>query len=318
MDNAELAYLIGMIAGKGQIIRHHNDTDVIIEIPHKNLTIEGMDAKLSVKASLDDIRNHVESLIGTRLQSTQTANKTILRFSKNNEDFLIREINRHFSRLRSWKDFRIPQDIFDSPNDIKNVFMIGLADVTAHIRRSNLAFGISFNHRAYIEFPVNWYMVVDIGNLLYDLGVPIHTIDWGHPNMRDPQMQKYNEGKKEFWAKEHQIKIFADEFERVGFRIEHKMRALKKLADINRDEWDKDVSKKISKAKTEEQKEKRRARLGRIDISHHKFYWETKTVNKPKPCHPMESSDRIPSAIRGQPFNAWKELCEAFGYKTKD
>jgi hypothetical protein len=37
MDNAELAYLFGMIAGKGTIIRGNTQTDVIIEIPHKNL-----------------------------------------------------------------------------------------------------------------------------------------------------------------------------------------------------------------------------------------------------------------------------------------
>ena len=318
MNNAELGYLLGMIAGKGQIIRHHNDTDVIIEIPHKNLTIEDMDAKLSVKASLDDIRNNIEPLIGARLQSSQTDNKTIIKFSKNNEDFLIREINRHFARLRSWKDFRIPQEIYNSPNDIKNVFMVGLADVTAHIRSSNLAYGTPFHHRVYIEFPINWYMVVDIGNLLYDLNIPIHTINWGHPNMRDPKMQKYNEGKKEFWAKEHQIKIFADEFEKVGFRIEHKTQALKKLADINRNEWDKDIRKKIAKAKTEEQKEKHRADLGKIEISHHRYYWETKGANKQTLRHPMESSEKIPAEIRGQHFNSGREICAALGYKKRN
>lgn len=56
MQNAELAYLLGMIAGKGTIIRGNSHTDIIIEIPHKNLISEGKDAKLSVKASLDDIR----------------------------------------------------------------------------------------------------------------------------------------------------------------------------------------------------------------------------------------------------------------------
>jgi len=318
MRNAELAYLLGMIAGKGQIIRHHNDTDVIIEIPHKSLIIEGMDAKLSVKASLDDIRNNVEPLIGARLQSLQTDNKTTIKFSKNNEDFLIREINRHFASLSSWRDFRIPQEIYASPSDIKNIFTIALADVTAHIRSSNCAYGNPSGHRVYIEFPANWYMVIDIGNLLYDLDVPIHNIDWGHPNMRDPKMEKFNRGNKEFWAKEHQIKIFADEFEKVGFRIEHKRQALKRLANRNRDEWNADIQRKIAKAKTEESKEKLRAQLGKIEASHHKYYWETKTLNKPKPHHPMETSEKIPAEIRGQHFNSWKEICAALGYKKRD
>ena len=316
--NPELGYLLGMIAGKGQIIRHRNDTDVIIEIPHKNLTIEDMDARFSIRASLDDIRNNLEPLIDTRLQSFQTDNKTIIKFSKKNEDFLIREINRHFVGSRSWKDFRIPQEIYDSPDGIKLSFMIGLADVTAHIRRSNLAYGLLYSHRVYIEIPVNWYLVVDIGNLLYDLDIPIQNINWGHPNMRDPQLQEYNDGRKEFWAKEHQIKIYADKFEKVGFRIEHKKNALKELATVNRDEWDKHIREKIKEAQTEEQKEGLRDQLGKIEILHHRYYWETIANKRPKLHHPMEHSEKIPSEIRGRHFNSWREICEALGYKKKD
>lgn len=317
MDNAELAYLLGMITGKGAIGRDNSQTDIIIEIPHKNLISEGMDARLSVKASLDDIRNILEPLIDTRLLSTQIENKTVLKFTKNNEDFLIREVNRHFRRLSSCKDFRIPKEIFDSPSDIKREFMIGLADVTAHIRSSNSAYGIAYNHRTYIEIPVNWFLVVDIGNLLYDLDVPIHTIDWGHPNMRDPQLKDYNNGKPNVWFREHQVKIFADEFERVGFRIDHKMRALRKLSETNRVEWDKSVRAKISHARSESQKEKFRGKLGHIEVAHHKYYWETREVRKPKPAHPMENSDKIPEAIRGRHFDSWKEICEALGYRRR-
>lgn len=215
MENAELAYLLGMMTGKGTIIRGNTRSDIIIEIPHKNLISEGMNAQLSVKASLDDIRNSLEPLVGTRLSSTQVKSKTVIKFTKDNEDFLIREVNRHFQRLSSCKDFRIPNDIFTAQPDIKREFMIGLADVTAHIRSSNSAYGLSYNHRAYIEIPVNWFLVIDICNLLFDLDVPVHTIDWGHPNTRDPQLREYNEGKVNAWFREHQIKIFADEFEMV-------------------------------------------------------------------------------------------------------
>ena len=317
MDNAELAYLLGMITGKGTIARGNSQTEVRIEIPHKNLISEGMDARLSVRASLDDIRNSLEPLINTRILSSQDESKTAIKFTKNNEDFLIREINRHFQRLRTCKDFRIPGDIFNSSTDIKREFMIGLADVTAHIRSSNSAYGIAYNHRTYIEIPVNWFLVVDIGNLLCDLDVPIHTIDWGHPNMRDPNLVDYNKGKQNVWFREHQVKIYADEFEKVGFRIEHKMRALKTLAETNRTEWDKEISAKIRRAKSEQQKEKFRRMLGHIELAHHKFYWETREVRKPKPVHPMENSDKIPEVIRGRHFNSWKEICEALGYRRR-
>ena len=315
MENAELAYLLGMISGKGTIIRHENDVDIIIEIPHKYLIIEGMDAPLSVKASLDDIRNNIEPLISTRLNSTQTRNKTVIKFTKSNQEFLIREINRHFGRLTTCKDFRIPNEIFDSPQDIKREFMVGLADVTAHIRRSNIAFGLPFNHRVYIEIPVNWYMVVDIGNLLYHLDVPIHNIDWGHPNMRDPNLKDYNKGKTKAWAREHQIKIFVDEFEKIGFRIIHKQRTVEMLAETNRKEWDNEIQRKIAGARNQVQIERYKKQLGHIEIAHHKFYWETKDIQKIKVQHPMEDNERIPTEIRGKHFDSWKEICEALGYK---
>jgi len=318
MDNAELAYLLGMIAGKGTIIRGNDRTEIIIEIPHKNLISEGMDAKLSVKASLDDIRNIVEPLIGTRLLSTQTPHKTVLKFTKDNQDFLIREINRYFGRLNSCKDFRIPKEVFRFSADMKRQFMIGIADVTAHIRSSNSAYGIVYNHRAYIEIPVNWLMVIDIGNLLYDIDVPIHTIDWAHPNMRDTNLKYYNEGKPDAWFKEHQVKIYADEFEKVGFNIVHKLRALQELAAKNRNEWDKEIRVRIANARTEEKRTQSASMLGRIDLAHHKYYWQTKTTVKTKPAHPMENSDKIPEMIRGRHFDSWKEMCIALGYREKD
>jgi len=318
MDNAELSYLLGMIAGKGTIIRGKERSEIIIEIPHKNLISEGMDAKLSVKASLDDIRNIVEPLIGTRLLSSQTSHRTVLKFTKDNQDFLIREINRYYSRLNSFKDFRIPKEVFGFSADMKQQFMIGLADVTAHIRSSNSAFGQLFNHRAYIEIPVNWFMVVDIGNLLIELDIPIHTIDWAHPNMRDPNLKYFNQGKSEAWFKEHQIKIYADEFEKIGFRIDHKMKALLNLASRNRKEWNKVVNEKIRIAKTPDNCEKWRKSLNRIDLIHHKYYWQTKDITKTKPTHPMEHSDKIPAIIRGRHFDSWKEICIALGYVRRE
>lgn len=323
MDNEQLAYLLGMIAGKGTIIRHANDTDIIIEIPHKNIVSEGMDAALSVKASLDDIRNNLEPLIGARIVSEQTRNKTIIKFSKNNKDYLIREINRHFQNYSSCKDFRIPDEIFNSSEDVKREFMLGLGDVTAHIRSSNVAFkkkgaGHIFGYRTYIEIPVNWYMVVDIGNLLIDLDVPIHNIDWAHPNMRDSNLKQYNKGNKMFWYKEHQIKIFADEYEKIGFKIVHKLRALKTLADKNRKEYDADLKAKMNNTDSTVRRKKYKNMLGHIDRIHHKYYWETREVNKKsKPSHPMESSDKIPAEIRGKHFDSWKEICVVLGYRKK-
>ena len=54
--NNEMAYLIGMILGNGEVQRGTQDTTVTIDIPHKNLlTDDGKDVEIYVKASLMDI-----------------------------------------------------------------------------------------------------------------------------------------------------------------------------------------------------------------------------------------------------------------------
>jgi hypothetical protein len=317
MTFPQFAYLLGMITGKGTIIRKSTSTEILIEIPHKNLIIEGMDVQLSVKASITDIKEILEPFIDTRISVISMENKTILSFGKDNAFVLIREINKQMRNLISCKDFRIPEEIYIAPSDIKKEFLRGLADVTAHIRSSNIAYSIAYNHRVYIEIPVNWFLTVDIANLLMDLDIPVQTIDWGHPNTRDPNLKDYNRGKKYAWFREHQIKIFADEFEKVGFKINHKMKALMKLAEINRKEWDKYVRDQIKTSKDPSKLEELEKMLGHIEIVHHKYYWETRDRNKPKPYHPMENDSRIPCIIRERHFDTWKSIAKTLGYPLR-
>jgi len=314
MYNPEFAYLLGMIVGKGTIVRRRSQTEIRIEIPHKSFTIEKMDARLHVKASITDIKEILEPLINSRIAVSSSDNKTILLYEKNNSDFLIREINRHLKNLISCKDFRIPKDIFDAPEDIKMEFLRGIADVTGHIRSSNNAFGKPYHHRVYFEIPVNWNLAIDISNLLMILDIPVGTIDWGHPNIRDPKLEEYNKGKQNAWFREHQIKIFAEEFEKVGFKILHKMKALKNLSNANRQEWNRYVEKKINKALTFVKKHEWKKKLGHIEINHHKYYWERRILKRPKSMHPMENDIKIPEIIRGRHFDSWREIAKELGY----
>jgi len=321
MDNTQFAYLLGMITGKGTIVRDNRETEIRIEIPHKNLIIEGMETELSVKASILDIKQILDPLIGSNIEVSSKKNITTLSFRKDNRDFLIREINRHFGNLISCKDFRIPKEIFTSSEDIKKEFLRGLADVTAHVRSSNNYMCKKgtpcFNHRVYIEIPVNWFLVIDIANLLMHLNIPVHNINWGHPNTRDPELKDYNKGREDAWFREHQIKIFAEEFEKIGFKIIHKNRALEKLSDENRKNWDIYVYGKISSAKTKQKKIEWQEKLGKIEIVHHRYYWEIIEKTKPKPKHPMEDDYKIPDIIRGKHFNSWKEIAKELGYPQK-
>ena len=66
--NIEMAYLLGMILGNGEIQQNSTETKITIDIPHKNLYTDDMkDTSVYVKASLFDIQSILEPLIGQHL-----------------------------------------------------------------------------------------------------------------------------------------------------------------------------------------------------------------------------------------------------------
>lgn len=287
--NSQMAYLIGMILGNGEIQRNNSSTTVTIDIPYKKLEDDdGLDVSIYVSASLIDIRSVIERLVGRELVVTQTEHSTKLSFTKDNEDYTMRELLRFIGNGVHHKTMTMNTELFNISVDEKKELLRGIADVTGHIRKSNIAFGQEGAHRVYIEIPGNWQMVADIANMLKDLNIPVQTIDFGHPNFRDTKAEKYNKGQVNYWKKEHQLKIYANVFLPVGFNIKHKQRALEKYANelvntINTD-------------------------------STYKFYWEKSIRKKIKPPHPAENDESLPTNIRGKHYEAWQDLARDLGY----
>lgn len=293
--NIEMAYLLGMICGNGEIQRTAIDTIVSIDIPHKKLETEEIhDVRLYVKASVSDIRSVVEPLVGAGLNFIQNDSSTVLSFTKPNTDYLVREINRFIGNAVSHNDMTLHEDIFNGTIDERRQFIKGFADVTGYIRRSNAYFK-KFEHRVYFEIPHNWQMVIDISNLLKSTDIPVQTIDWAHPNMRDGDLTKYNQGNPNFWKKEHQVKVWANEFTPIGFGIIHKQQALEMFSD------------ELIAGYTG---------LGKQASSKtHRYYWDSqRKSNKVKPPHPGENDEFIPLSIRGKHFNSWSEIAKELGY----
>jgi len=293
--NNEMAYLLGMICGNGEIKRGISETVISIEIPHKKLQTEDFhDVKLYVKASISDIKNIIEPLIGAGMNFIQKDSVTILSFCKPNTDYLTREILQYVGMATSHNDVKLHSNIFGFSKDEKRQFIKGFADVTGYIRRSNYFFDKCM-HRVYLEVPNNWELVVDICNLLKNLNIPVQSIDWAHPNMRDPKAKKYNQGKHSFWKKEHQIKIWANEFSPIGFGILHKQQALEVFA-----------AELIQGLKSNGVEA-----TGKT----HSFYWNsTKSPSKKKLSHPGVNDAFIPDTIRGKHFNSWKDIAKELGY----
>lgn len=288
--NVEMAYLVGLILGNGEIQRGSTSTNITIDLPHKNLyTYDKKDIQIYVLASIVDIRAIIEPLIGHELTVTSLKNSTKLSFVKDNKEYVIREIIRLIGNGSHHSTMRMNEDLFKITRDEKKSLLRGIADSTGYIRKSNIAFGIPWEHRVYIEIPGNWYMVIDIANMLRDIDVPVQTIDFGHPNMRDANLTKFNSGYPNFWKKEHQIKIYANEFLPIGFNIKHKQEALIKFSQ--------ELLESMNPQKT------------------HQFYWEKKEQKrKAKPIHPGENDPSLPSELRGRHFNSWREIADILGY----
>ena len=200
--NVEMAYLLGMITGNAVVQRGVAETTITIEIPHKKLETEFQNnVSIYVRASITDIRQVLEPLLGTALTFSQNAKVSFLSFRKPNEDYLMREVLRYIGGATSSDNVRISSEVFAFTYDERKQFVKGFADVTGYIRRSNYAYKEP-NYRVYFEIPHNWGLVVDFCNLLKSIDIPVQAIDWAHPNMRDGHLKKYNEGHPDFWKKE--------------------------------------------------------------------------------------------------------------------
>ena len=287
--NIEMAYLVGLILGNGEIQQDPINTTITIDLPHKNLyTEDKKDIAIYIMASVVDIRSIIEPLIGHKLVVTQSKHSTKLTFVKDNNEYVIREIIRLIGTGYHHSTMRMNQDLFNISRDQKKSLLRGIADATGYIRRSNIAYGNVWEHRVYIEIPGNWYMVIDIANMLRDVDIPVQTIDFGHPNMRDGKLTKFNRGNKNFWKKEHQLKVYANEFVPIGFNVKHKQEALIKFSE--------ELLQHMDSNKT------------------HKFYWEKSSKKKTKPVHPGENDEYLPFELRGKHFNSWIELAKFLGY----
>lgn len=296
--NNEMAYLLGMVTGNGEIQRGVTSTTISIEIPHKKLKTEFQrEVGIYVKASITDIRQILEPLLGTALKFIQNPNISILSFTKLNEDYLVREIMRYIGNASSSETVRISSEVFAFSRDERKQFVKGFADVTGYIRRSNYAF-TEPNYRVYFEIPHNWKLVVDFCNLLKSIDIPVQNIDWAHPNMRDGNLTKYNQGKKDFWKKEHQVKVWAVEYQPIGFAVLHKQEALNYFAEKQRNYIEIEQHKKV------------------FDVTH-RYYWELNSRSREKPIHPGEDDEFIPSEIRGKHYNSWSEIAADLGYNKE-
>lgn len=98
--------------------------------------------------------------------------------------------------------------------------------------------------------------------------------------------------------KEHQIKVWAVEYQSIGFAVLHKQEALDYFADKQRSDIEVQRKKCVS------------------DVTH-KYYWELVSRKKKKPIHPGENDEFIPKVIRGKHYDSWTDIAKDMGYSEE-
>ena len=288
----DVAYLLGMIFARGRFSEDGRVKILEIETEYKNLQAEGVKISFNQKdqiiLSVTKIRDRVNELLDVDIRMEPSENSILLyaHFTKNSIAW--RNLRMITAHKASSHEFLLPDYFFENTKDIKREFLKGFCDLAGYIRKSN-ADQVGM-HRIYLQVAnKNWFLPIQVCRLLQtDFGIPVETLTWGHPNIREPNKTNVKPTYSG-WAREHQIKIYADDFG-IGFGFEYKQRILEEFSAFN-----------IRRGK----------KKGCL------CYPRKKSRATRKPKHPCEDSKLLPFQIRGTHFKGFREICRVLGCKQR-
>jgi len=227
--DADVAYLAGLIVGRGTLSHTGGVRQLVIQFSHRSLEVKGTGSPFSLDDAmaigLDSIRERLQELLETDIRKvvTNQGAELVARFMRNN--MIWRNLLLLTEEATSYRHFHVPKVMFDAdlPKEWKREFLRGYADVAGNIRHANRY--VDGRHRVRLDvlnYPATWEVPVQLCTLLQDhLDVPVQLITWGHPNM----------GRG---FREHQLNVFAEPFLAIGFSLGYKQRMLEEFADLDR------------------------------------------------------------------------------------
>ncbi|MFN4180644.1 MAG: hypothetical protein ACK4I8_10055, partial [Armatimonadota bacterium] len=280
--DSDVAYLIGMIIGRGMITEKEGRWIVDIEFPFVIPRLEGYDQFSSfVTSVLTYAFPRIKSLLGEAVSISVVPERMVkLTINLPSSHIAVRNFKQLLEGRMDYSRFIVPEVIRNASVEIAREFVRGFADVAGNIRRANRDRLVL--HRVFLDvLNSNWTLPVQLCDLLQNkLQVPVHHILWGHPNLRDPQAKEHSPA----W-REHQIRIYAHDFLKVGFYIAHKQAILEALAREN--------------------EENERERRSNFCKGYRQF--------RSKAAHPAENDKRLPEFLRGKHFDAYWQICAKCG-----
>lgn len=282
--DADVAYWLGMIIGRGIIVDDGTRCVITIKFPFVKPELESYDQFAGFVTSIvSTVLPRLRALLGETVHiSTSPQEDVTFRVEFPSTHIIVRNLRLILGDRLDYKRFIVPQAIREShDSEIIREFVRGFADVAGNIRRSNRdQAGV---HRVYLDvLNENWRLPIQLCDLLQNkLKVPVANILWGHPNLRDPKASQLQASP----FREHQVRIYAHHFLPVGFYVEHKQAVLKSLAEENR--------------------LRRKGSIGKFCPGHRR--------EARKAQHPLEKDPRLPKGVRGKHFDAYWQICAACG-----
>jgi len=291
----DVAYLLGLVLARGSLFESRGTRTLMIEIDFTALTAEGIKKTYNnrdqFELGINRVRERINELLEVNIDRNVTETQVSLTANFTKNTMAWRNLRLLTQGASSFRDMIIPDFFFEFEPSIKRELIIGIADTCGYVRKSNNYYDI---HRVYLQINnSNWVLPIQLCHILQqDLDVPVQLIQWGHPNVREPNRTDVD-CKHHTWAREHQIKIFAERFEPIGFSsaFAFKNEILKELADYNR-------SKEHANGYCNPQKKKLRK-------------------GQKKPKHPCEKHKLIPADLRGTHFDTYWQICRKVGCRQR-
>ena len=279
----DFSYLAGLICSRGRFLSDGNK--LIIDFPYKAGLVKGInkeyEQKIWISYGLFKIKEIIDNCLGIPSKLSNQDSEINLIYNFHYNSLAYRKLRKVFEDRDSYYNFDVPKYLYEKDTSLDSVkyFIRGFCDIAGTVRKSNN--DIQGRHRVYIDVinsKHNWDVPVQLCYLLQKkLAVPIANITWGHPDL----------GRK---FREHLIRVYAEDFKKIGFEFEHKNQILIELSEYNEKNF-----KKILK----------------------KYCPGYGRENKKNPTNKNDDETKLPKELLNNNFNTYWKICQACGCEVQ-
>lgn len=293
----DTSYLLGLLYGKGFIEEKNDQCRFRFEIRYKLPSVEKKDVAYAIVKDFLKLQRIIETELSVKTQIGELPEPGI-KFRRpitlttdwvNARGLLLRRLF-DVDVVTNTVLYRIPDYVFNHPSNIIKTFLQGIADSTSlppstDISKGTAAFTEAGADRVQLELEfARWYVAVQVCKMFQErMKAKVFMINWGHPNIR---------GKDTWKGQNHQLRLYFNEFAKVGFRMEFKRIFFEGMME----------------------------KLKPSSFSRQKDYCPRKcnpAKNAYKCSRHNENDEDIPLSIRGLHFNAFWQVCEKLGCTSR-